>query len=72
MFHHVTFVTTCHFFVKGKGVGGRKSRERIGPILDDRLKNPETPKDALSSHSVCLFVRLSVDGLQGTPFGLGT
>ena len=46
----------------------------IGPILDDRLKEKilKPWKGALSSHSVCLCVCVSVRRLQVTPFGLGT
>ena len=45
----------------------------IGPILDDRLNEKllKPWKGALSSH-FRVSVRPSVDGLQGTPFGLGT
>ena len=46
----------------------------FGPILDDRLKetNLKPWKGALSSHSVCLCVCLSVNEVQGTSFELGT
>ena len=52
----------------------------IGPIPDDRLKEKilKPWKGALSSHPVCLSVCLcvcvcpSVNGLQVTPFDLGT
>ena len=52
-----------------------ESWNEIGPILDDRLKEKilKLWKGALSNHfRMCLSVCLSVDGLQGTPFGLGT
>ena len=46
----------------------------IGPILDDRLKEKilETWKPSVVSLSVCVSVGMCVNGVQGTPFDLGT
>ena len=50
------------------------SQDLIYIGLYDRLKETilKPWKGALSSHSVCVSVCLSVNGLQGTPFELGT
>ena len=68
MVYAIKYILMCHISID------TKFYQLIGPILDDRLKEKllKPWKGALSSNSVCLSVRLSVNGLHGTPFDLGT